>query len=49
MEQTYQKEFVILFGLFEFVCTIPYEIHIKYIIYIKHLMYIKHLGCGSIV
>ena len=41
-----QKEFVILFGLSEFVCAIPYEIHIKYIMHIKHLIHIKHLGCG---
>ena len=43
MEQTYQKEFVILFGLFEFVCTIPYEIHTKYIINIKTLCILKTL------
>ena len=48
MGQTYQKikricYIVILFGLSEFVCTIPYEIHIKYI------MHIKHLVRGSIV
>ena len=26
-----------------FVCTVPYEIHVK------DIMHIKHLGCGSIV